>query len=277
MKSYDIGLILPIRFYTQLGHQDRFKPNANGVSLTELNYPYVDIVRLTKFQIMYQAMSDTVSASMEIVCVQTEEVIDIGDIMPYCDLYTNVEAQLTYLSYSPLNVVTGLNTNAQYYFKITIEDYQSYTRVFYSELFMCTDTTTTSMVKLEYWNTFDIMDIHYGEPFHNVIWLPVEIKKPEYIITREAYEDGLGETHNTWLKWEKQYQFNMLCTESLADALSAITMHNNVMIRFGGIESVCKDFTTETSWQNIDCIASVTATIVTDSYVVSSTDSTNCF
>lgn len=278
MKSYESGLILPIRFYTQLDHQDRFKPNANGVTLTELNYPYVDISRLAPFQIVYQANDDTVSATMEIICVDTGDSIDVGDIMPYSEVYTDITNQLTYLSYKIENLIVGLNTNAQYYIKVTIEDYQSFTRYFYSDLFMCADTTITNMVKLEYWNTFDIMDINYSNStFHNLIWLPVQIKKPEYIITREAYEDGLGESHNTWLKWEKQYQFNIMCTESLADALSAITMHNNVAIWFGGTESMCKDFTTETSWQNIDCIASVTATIVTDSYVVSSTDSTNCF
>ncbi len=57
------------------------------------------------------------------------------------------------------------------------------------------------MVKIEYWNSYDIMDVYYAGSYRNRFWLDVVIKKPQYIITREAIENGLNETVNQFMKY----------------------------------------------------------------------------
>ena len=133
------------------------------------------------------------------------------------------------------------------------------------------------MIKLEWWNSYDILDIYYEGGYKNWIWLNVDIKRPSYPITRETEEDSVGEAHNVFLKWEKQYQFEIHCLEPLADALSAITMHDNVWVTFpSGLSARCKDFMHEISWTEIDNLAKVTCTFITKSYNINGASAAGC-
>ena len=63
------------------------------------------------------------------------------------------------------------------------------------------------MIKIEYWNSYDIMDIHYAGSYKNAFYLNVYLVTPTYPILREAVEDSFGDLQNQFLKWEKQYSF----------------------------------------------------------------------
>jgi len=133
------------------------------------------------------------------------------------------------------------------------------------------------MIKIEYYNSYDILDIHYEGGYKNWFWLNVDVKKPNYVITRDAVENSNGESVNTFLKWEKQYSFVVFCLEPLADALTTITMHDNVWITFdNGYTAKAKDFLVDLDWQSIDNVAKVTVTFVTKSYNVNGLMAAGC-
>lgn len=133
------------------------------------------------------------------------------------------------------------------------------------------------MIKIEYWNSYDIMDVHYEGSYRNRFWLNVDVKKPVYLIEREGYENSASETINTFIKYEKQYNFEVFCTEPLADAISGITLHDNVWITLdNGYSGKVKDFISEVSWQEIENVAKVSVSFVTNQYKVNGKAAAGC-
>jgi hypothetical protein len=133
------------------------------------------------------------------------------------------------------------------------------------------------MIKIEYWNGYDILDIHYGENYRNKFWLNVDVIKPEYIIDREQTEDALGDKHNLWLKWEKQYSFDLFCLEHVADMLSMITLHDNVWVTFeNGYSGKVRDFIMESTWSNIPSVAKVICKFTVKAYTINGSSAANC-
>jgi hypothetical protein len=133
------------------------------------------------------------------------------------------------------------------------------------------------MIKIEYWNSKDILDCHYEGSYQNRFWLDVDIAKPEYIVNREQFEDSYGDKHNIFLKWEKQYSFELHCIETVTDMLSMITLHDNVWITFDtGYSCKVKDFTTNIEWTSMQSIAKVNCTFITKSYTVNGAGASNC-
>jgi len=133
------------------------------------------------------------------------------------------------------------------------------------------------MIKIEYWNSYDIIDVHYESGYRSWFWLDVDVKKPEYPIERDAVENSMGETHNTFIKWSKQYKFDVFCLEPLADALTTITLHDQVWITFeNGYSAKVKDFIADVSWTEIDNLAKVTVSFVVKSYNVTGSAAAGC-
>jgi len=133
------------------------------------------------------------------------------------------------------------------------------------------------MIKIEYWNSYDILDIHYEHSYSNRFYLNVDVKKPAYVVVREATENSLGESVNTFLRWEKQYSFELYCNEPLADAISAITLHDNVWVTLSnGYSGKVKDFLSEIAWTEIDGLAKVNVTFVSNSYTVNGQSAAGC-
>lgn len=133
------------------------------------------------------------------------------------------------------------------------------------------------MIKLEYWNDYDILDIYYEGGYRNRCWLPVDVQKPEYLVTREQTEDSLGDAHNTWLKWEKQYTFDFFCLEHAADFLSTITLHDQVWVTFdNGYTGKCRDFMFDIKWTDISNLGHATITFVVKSYTINGASASHC-
>lgn len=121
------------------------------------------------------------------------------------------------------------------------------------------------------------MDVHYESGYRNRFWLNVAVMKPAYVIDRDAYENSLGESVSTFIKWSKQYTFDVFCLEPLADALTSITLHDNVWITLpNGYSSQVKDFIANVAWTEIDNLAKVTITFVTKTYSVNGNSAAGC-
>jgi len=121
------------------------------------------------------------------------------------------------------------------------------------------------------------MDIHYESGYRNRFWLNVDVMKPTYTIDRDAYENSLGESINTFIKWSKQYTFDIYCLEPLADALTSITLHDQVWITLpNGYSAQCKDFLANVTWTEINNLAKVTVTFITNTYSVNGNSAAGC-
>lgn len=133
------------------------------------------------------------------------------------------------------------------------------------------------MIKIEYYNDYDIMDIHYAGSYRNRFWLNVDMVKPEYPIFREEVENGLGDTVNLFLKWEKQYSFDVFCTENMVDFLSTLTLHTDIWVELdNGYSGKVRDFSIEIEWTSIPAVAKVTCKFTTKAYTIKGSDSANC-
>ena len=133
------------------------------------------------------------------------------------------------------------------------------------------------MIKIEYWNSYDIIDCHYEGSYRNRFWLNVDLVTPQYPIIREGNEDGFGELQNQFLRWEKQYTFIVHCLEPTVDMLSTITLHDNVWITLdNGYSGKIKDFNIDPAWTSIINVAKVTCTFTVKSYTINGASASHC-
>lgn len=134
------------------------------------------------------------------------------------------------------------------------------------------------MIKIEYWNTYNIIDVAYETTgYKNRFWLDVDVKKPEYAVEQEAYENGNGESIPTFIKWSKKYQFEIYCLEPLVDAITTIPLHDNVYVQLAnGYEGKVKEFTVNPTWTEIDNVCKCTVSFVVATHNVNGGKATGC-
>ena len=133
------------------------------------------------------------------------------------------------------------------------------------------------MIKIEYWNSYDILDCHYEGDYRNRFWLNVDLVTPQYPVFREGSEDSYGDFHNTFLKYEKQYTFVLYCLENVADMLSTLTLCDTVWVTMeNGYSGKCRDFSTEIKWSNIKNVAEVTCTFTVKAYRINGASAAHC-
>ena len=124
-------------------------------------------------------------------------------------------------------------------------------------------------ILIEYSNSVDFGDILYQNTFENRIYLDADVSKPEYEIVEEGTENGDGEFFPTFQKWAKKYSITFYAQEFLVDALTLMTLHDQITVTLrNGEASNVLDAEVEYKWDsNIECWAEVTLSFVTD-YII---------
>ena len=124
-------------------------------------------------------------------------------------------------------------------------------------------------ILIEYSNSVDFGDILYQNTFENKIYLDADVSKPEYEIVEEGVENGDGEFLPTFQKWAKKYSITFYAQEFLVDALTLMTLHDQITVTLrNGEASNVLDAEVEYKWDsNIECWAEVTLSFVTD-YII---------
>ena len=124
-------------------------------------------------------------------------------------------------------------------------------------------------ILIEYSNSVDFGDILYQNTFENKIYLDADVSKPEYEIVEEGTENGDGEFFPTFQKWAKKYSITFYAQEFLVDALTLMTLHDQITVTLrNGEASNVLDAEVEYKWDsNIECWAEVTLSFVTD-YII---------
>ncbi len=141
MNDLESGLFLPIRFYYQQTEQDRFKPQSEGVALTELNYPYVDCVSLAPFQVTYVNNVLALGVHLNAFCADSGEMISLTYNSAHWQEFIDTDG-VYHLSYMGTDDFTGELNNGLYYLGVVIQ-FSNGSPYFYSDLFMiknCSDT-----------------------------------------------------------------------------------------------------------------------------------------
>jgi hypothetical protein len=125
-------------------------------------------------------------------------------------------------------------------------------------------------LKISWWNDHDLGEILYQDGYKNVIYLDVEVDKPEYNVTLESDLNGDNVEITKFRKWEKVYKFECWMQEDLVDAFSLMQIHDNieVTLQSGDIIQVAKHgLRVEPSWEEIGCLAKCIVSFA-ENYVV---------
>lgn len=149
--------------------------------------------------------------------------------------------------------------NGQYYAFITLPGSRSY----YSEIFTVVNDIE-SYLKLEWWDVENfIMDagaIAYkysnNTQFKNVLYLPSDIAKPEYVFEEEG-ETRDGYFFPTKQISEKRYRFNFFAPEYLLDVLRFVRMADFAQITYHGQIYSLDTFLMTPTWEDNGDVAVV--------------------
>lgn len=164
------------------------------------------------------------------------------------------------LVYGAQSPIWAALENGQYYIQLRVGGLY-----FYSEVFTVVNDIEPYL-KLEWWDTDDfVMDAgrivykyNNGTQFKNVIYLPSDIAKPEYIFEEE------GETRDGYFFpskqiSEKRYRFNFLASEYLLDVMRFIRMADFAKITYHGQEYSLDTFLITPEWESNGDVAKVEA------------------
>jgi hypothetical protein len=125
-------------------------------------------------------------------------------------------------------------------------------------------------LKISWWNDHDLGDILYQDGFRNVIYLDIELEKPEYNVTLESDLNGDNVEVTKFRKWEKVYRFELWCQEDLVDAFTLMQIHDNVEVTLqsGDVIQVAKHgLRVEPAWEEIGCLCKLIVSFA-ENYIV---------
>ena len=245
---FDAMLHIPLRFYTALEKQDRFKSYSTVKRFNQ----YTDTTHLPPFQI--KVALNTSSCTVSLVTASTD--VSTGNITPTIR-YENYTAfsQLIHEGAS-LSTMPG----GEYYLDITAGSDH-----FYSEVFIIGDVTDKTI--LQYYNTYDLGGINYLNTGHaqykSKIVLDATLAKPEYIIEEEAVEDGDGNQMITFQRRVKLFKMWFYAPEYMVDAISLIGLHDfcTLTTHYGSADQESGsiyDFAMTSEWNESKGLAKVT-------------------
>lgn len=151
----------------------------------------------------------------------------------------------------------------RYYYQLELNGSTTY----FSDVITAVSDITPFM-KIEWWDDEDfympegIIAYKYGtglsEQFKNVLYLPSDIAKPEYIFEEEG-ENRDGFFFPTKQISEKRYRFSFFASEYLLDVMRFIRMADHVQITYQGHVFYPDTFLITPEWESNGDVASVDA------------------
>lgn len=136
----------------------------------------------------------------------------------------------------------------------------------YSEMFTISKAAS-SYLKIEWWDVEDfVMDagaIVYTAPtYHNKLYIPADIAKPEYEFEEES-EERDGYTFPIKQISKKTFHFSFLASEYLLDVMRFIRLSDYVEITYKGQRYSVDSFMLSPEWEDYGDVASVDAEFTT--------------
>ena len=136
----------------------------------------------------------------------------------------------------------------------------------YSEIFTISKAAS-SYLKIEWWDVEDfVMDagaIVYTSPkYHNKLYIPADIAKPEYEFEEES-EERDGYTFPIKQISKKTFHFSFLASEYLLDVMRFIRLSDYAEITYKGQRYSVDSFMLSPEWEDYGDVASVDAEFTT--------------
>ena len=248
--------VLP--FYRSLDQQ-----NARKWWLYGRVYPlYTPAGYLLPFQIMYSSDDNSTIASFRLYKADGTSVGDylqnFIDAGAYVVNYSSRGYKL--LIFGGQTPIWTTMNNGQYYVRISVGG-----KYYYSEIFTVVNDIEPYL-KLEWWDVENfymdagmiVYKYHNNTQFKNILYLPSDIAKPEYVFEEE------GETRDGYFFpskqiSEKRYRFNFLASEYLLDVMRFIRMADFAEITYHGQLYSLDTFLITPEWENNGDVAKVEA------------------
>lgn len=135
----------------------------------------------------------------------------------------------------------------------------------------CMVADVSEMVKVEWWHNEPIRYrdgvIDYAYPYRNYIWLATDIGKPTYPVDQEVKVKNGVEIPLRVTTW-KQYNFEHLIPEYLADVLRTVHQHHNKRVYHLGEVYDCQRFSLDNlTWEEYGRLAVAEFVFRTDTVV----------
>lgn len=250
-----------IPFYTSLAQQ-----NANKWWIYNRVYPlFTPSSGIVPFQILVPHGNTTATVTdLSLVDCKTGNITDISEEI---GLWFEVR-QFPLYGYDVVimpssTILSGQNIVGRYYYQLWINGTTSY----FSDIITAV-SDITPFLKIEWWDDDDfympegIIAYKYGtelsEQYKNVLYLPSDIAKPEYIFEEEG-ETRDGFFFPTKQISEKRYRFSFFASEYLLDVMRFIRMADHVQITYQGHVFYPDTFLITPEWEANGDVASVDA------------------
>ena len=250
-----------IPFYTSLAQQ-----NANKWWIYNRVYPlFTTSSGIVPFQILVpHNTNETTVTKLTIVDCSTGYYTDISEEI---GLWFEVR-QFPLYGYDvvmmPFSyILSTQNIVGRYFYEVELNGSTTYV----SDVITAV-SDITPFLKIEWWDDDDfympegIIAYKYGtglsEQFKNVLYLPSDIAKPEYIFEEEG-ETRDGFFFPTKQISEKRYRFSFFASEYLLDVMRFIRMADHVQITYQGHVFYPDTFLITPEWESNGDVASVDA------------------
>ena len=212
-------------------------------------------------------------------------VIDVLERINPIDLRKYAFDDYDYLVHFGTQDLSSDLPTGEYYLEVSDGINTWYSEVIAIKDFDPVDLSSNScaITKITYWDTCDVADIFYRTAFFNIpqykniIYLDIDIGKPEYEFTEEGEEDGEGNFSPDYKRLEKQYLLQGVYPEYFVDALTLLPLHKSKT----GVIEVLTDrgytgrvdrITVDPSWQGERGLWALTDIVFSTEFVVK----TNC-
>lgn len=187
------------------------------------------------------------------------------------EVVLNASPDYDLLRYPSTLVVPGMPTApGRYFVKLTTSEGVHASEPWAVEV--QDETLYHELITLEYWHRGVIRapkgGIHYEPPYKSRIRFRGELTAPEYT-AEEKVQRRLGKDYAQMRSSSKEFGWNALLPEHIADALRAVRLHSDVEVKHRGETYTCESFNMEVnSWEGGQSFANTRFSFIADTVVV---------
>ena len=266
--ALNYGIKQPLRIYEVKEHRNRYLPGGDNRAF-KLICP---LTQLLPFQIKRENGLFPV-LSIQLIDSDTDTpVLELIDDLDSSELAVFDFVSYDYIVHYGQVPHTATIEPGRYYLQITdsIKTWYSEDITFmdfdYENLELCVPT------KIVFWDTCDVADIFYRTVEHkqkqykNILYLDVDIGRPEYSVREEGEEDAFGELTIEYAVSEKKYLLQHVFPQYILDVLNILPLHYAGEIEIstyrGYTEKVTK-ISIDPKWQGTLAIFALTDVVIT--------------
>lgn len=195
-----------------------FVSNDNLFTISFNNFADDDVFGISYIQAERQDFSSLSDGDFELDETQLKVIpmTDGKDVISYCETSQNYQVKPGIYYYV---IVDGTNT-------------------YFSEIFQIKSfLEIEKLYKLTWFSDCDLNGkIIYnseivGCEYKNILYLDAALFNPKYEIDEEVKTNGKGDEISVFRRWQKSRTLDVACPEFIADALSGVFLHNNILLR----------------------------------------------